>query len=601
MRSLHVYPTHSNCHEVERLYLNAGIDVATYPARQTKDSDDQTQNCWNTDADIAENMGFPVVKTVCAVCPHHEQCAVSGYLRQLITAKKAIVSLCTQKRVELSGFSDLAGNRDYVSIHEDPINLLRPRADASEEDLRLLKVVPLLMLNDPWFLDWFGDDMAVDDEGNPYHSEEKALRRQRLYDATVRVAVLVDDLIRTIQSTDVSTEWSPIDCRKLPEGFERTLFFATRSARVRFFGNPWRFVLAAASGSLSSSAILVSKPFTKGGARALDKLAVGFRQNHPPRHAVVWFNDATIEPDRIVALLGGAVHEWTPNGRLPLQKKAVQILRDVTQNTTLKTVANVLRGVLADRPQFQRIGLIGHRKHMGVVKTLGSDFAPRIVKKTYFGSGEERSSNEWTKECDLIIVCGTPRIPPDAVAAYLLQVGDVASACREGKWDKILWEGHTESGELVKVPSRGYLDEAWRRANREKVRSTLVQAIGRGRGILESGCEVIVLSNEECGLPISDDGLRPLNGSSVRVLEVLARLSPENPIQRYIGKSGVSTERIAKAISLSVSQARDLLGDLEHRGLVRKVGERGGWMPVAQALSDLAANSAPVDPNQAHS
>ena len=296
---------------------------------------------------------------------------------------------------------------------------------------------------------------------------------------------------------------------------------------VSFAGPVWRLLLPAAAGELHSAAIIVDRQFCKGGngITELTKSVIGVRHNTPPTNAVIWFNDATITTDRLAMILNHDVQDCTPEGHLARQKKAVQVLRDVTRRTTNRIFANILRGVLADRPQFSRIGVIGHRPHIPVLKSLEPEFATRIAKSTYFGSGEERSSNEWHLQCDLIIVAGTPRIPPSAIAEYLVQVGEVGAACRQPEWGAVYWHGSTESGEPVKVTSAGYQDEAWRRADRDLVRAQLVQAVGRGRGILETGCEVLVLSNEECGLLISDAGMETLNGASAKVREVIRRLT----------------------------------------------------------------------------
>jgi hypothetical protein len=269
----------------------------------------------------------------------------------------------------------------------------------------------------------------------------------------------------------------------------------------------------------------------------------------------------------------------------------VQILRDITYRTTKGIFANIIRGVLADRPQFQRIGIICLRPQIKVLESLGTDFTPRIVKSTYFGSGDDRSSNDWYQKCDLILIAGTPRIPPSAIAAYLVQVGETDAACQISEWGTLYWDGETESGEAVKVKSCGYQDEAWRRAHRELVRAKLVQAIGRGRGILETGCEVLVLTNEECGLKISDAGFEALNGTSTKVIAAIRKLTMENAKEALLGNSIVSTRQVADATNLSVVHSRDVLRGLERRGLVRKVGERGGWALVAQEATVAAQHS----------
>ncbi|MFO1023234.1 MAG: hypothetical protein U0903_21470 [Planctomycetales bacterium] len=50
-------------------------------------------------------------------------------------AMELSMGICTHKRAETSWFRDLAADCQYVSIHEQPIDLLRPRVEATETDL----------------------------------------------------------------------------------------------------------------------------------------------------------------------------------------------------------------------------------------------------------------------------------------------------------------------------------------------------------------------------------------------------------------------------------------------------------------------------------
>jgi hypothetical protein len=584
MSALLVYPTHKNCREVEEDFLAAGIDAATYPSRTTESSEDIPQNCWNKDADWAESIGLPVVKTICPGCPARKKCLACGYLGELIEVEKATVALCTHKRAEFTSLGTMSSGRKYVSIHENPVDLLRPAVNISEQDLVQVRRIVDRLVTDPSFLDWFGDAMRIDDEGNRYHDKEQAIRRDRQYQFCLHLIGMVDALVGEVQRAEATTNWKPVVIMKCPAGMERTLFFATRIAKATFQGQAWRFTLAAAAGELETSAIIVSKRFAKGGGHGNTfsvKSVVGFKDNSPAIGATTWFNDATLTRDRLEAILRRPVNDMTPGGRIECMRKRVQILRDITRGTSKRIFANILRGVLADRPQFQRVGVICHRTHITTLQALGDDFNPRIVKSTYFGSGEERSSNDWYELCDLIVIAGTPRVPPDAIAAYLVQVGETSAACQEPEWGTIYWHGQTESGEAVKVKSRGYQNEAWRRAHRDLVRAQLVQAIGRGRGILETGCEVIVLSTEECGLVISDAGMEPLNGTSTKVLKATHDLTLAFSKKEYLGKASVSTREIAKVVGLSAPRVRHVLGVLEGRGLVQKVNERSGWALVA--------------------
>jgi hypothetical protein len=585
MKSLLIYPTHENCREVEEGLIGKNINAMTYPARVTEATENMRANCWNAKADEAEAMGFAVVKTVCSGCESRQKCGQRGYLAELIAVSKADVALCTHKRAEFSGLKELLNGRGYLSIHENPIDLLRPRVDANESDLILIQHILKRILNDPRSLDWFGDDLRVDEEGNKVHDEDLAKRKERQFQFCHHLLDLVDSLVVQLLTAASTMEWRPNVVAALPDGIERTLFFATKGARAVFSGQPWRFVLAAGNGALHSAAIVVEQRHQKGAGQGNTftvKQVVGFRDNPPPANVVAWFNDATLVPDRLEMILGRKVQDTTPIGRLELQKKAVQVLRDITRRTTAHIFGNVLRGVLADRPQFKRIGVICHWPHIAAVNALGPDFDHRIVKVTYFGSGDDRSSNAWHQECDLIIVAGTPRLPPGVIATYLIQVGEIGAACRQPEWGKVFWHGTTESGEPKKVKGAGYQDEAWRKAHRDLVRAHLVQAIGRGRGILATGCEVVVLTNEECGLAISDAGFESVNGTAIKVLQAMRDLSAQIPNKDILGICALKSADIASRCGIEQRQTQLALQILERKGLARRVGDRSGWIPVTQ-------------------
>ena len=585
MTALLIYPTHQNCREAVKEYRAAEISAEVFPGRTTEDSPEMSRNCWNSDADRAEAMGFPVVKTICFRCAHREKCMTIGYLGQLTDAKKADVVFCTHKRAECAGLDAVMQGRRYVSIHECPIGILRPALVISDQDLRLIQRLVDSCVKDPTILDWFANDLRYDDEGNPYHDDEKAIRRNRIWSYCLHLNDVIDSLIGALDDAEESQEWTPGESMKSPQGVESFLFGVTRRSQVTFQGRPWQFALVAASGKLHSAAILIDERFEKGGGQGNSfkrKSVVGFRDNPPSSNAVTWFNDATLDRSRLEMVLNLPVADQTPGARIENQKKAVQVLRDITRGTSGRIFSNILRGVLSDRSQFERVGLICHRSHLDASTALGGRFDRRIVKSTYFGSGEDRSSNDWIEHCDLIVIAGTPRIPPCAIATYLVQVGEVGAACRQPEWGKVYWEGLTESGEAVRVESRGYQEESWRRAHRDLVRTRLVQAIGRGRGILTTGCEVVVLSTEECGLAISDAGLESLTGNSTRILAAMDQLTIQNPNNRLLGKCIVRTRDVANETGFNEVYVRALLRGLERRGLVRKVGERGGWALVNQ-------------------
>jgi hypothetical protein len=591
IRALLIYPTHKNCHEQEERYLDAGLNAATYPARRTVATEDDDVNCWNSDADLAEKSGLPAVKSVCLTCHMQSQCKQSGYLRGLMAAGNADIALCTHKRAEYAGLADLTKGRDYVAIHENSINILRPRCSVSSKDLLLVQNILNHLVNDPKYLDWFGTAFRRDAEGRKYTDPELLVMKDRLHQFCLFLADLVDQLAIEMASAAATQELTGITARVLPEGIERLLFQATKQTQTLFEDQPWRLILAAAAGTLETAAVLVdrsrSRLFPKMPEMGIERSLVGYRANTPTHGPCYWFCDATASAECLAALLTHPVNDMTPQGRLPLLKKAVQIPRDIKRSTAASTVKCLLRGVLAERPEFHRIGIICHRPHLNVVKDLGEGFERKVVKVTYFRSGEDRSSNAWQKECDLIIVAGTPRVPQSAIADYLVQTRQLSAASVEPEWGEFHWHGLTESGESVTVSGSGYYDARWQRAHQDLVRAALVQAIGRGRGILADGCEVIVLSTEECGLRISDSEVDRLNEASLNILTVLSELAPQNPNNTSLGKAGAKSEDIARKTGLSRSRVWTLLSKLEHRGLVCKVGERRGWRLVAGAFNPL--------------
>ncbi len=584
------YPTHQNCREQEELFATANLDARCYPKRATEATEHQAVNCWNPDAGTAEGLGFPVVKTVCPQCPHRKKCLEAGYLGEMIYAAEGEVVLFTHKRAEFAGLAELTAGRDYVSIHENPLDVLRPQVEIQLVDLIQLQHLFKHLLGNPYFLDRFVPPVMVDDHGEPYESEELKRRLERQYDFCLVLAEVVDDLLRVITQAEATTAWQPPITGTSPNGMERLLFWAVRICQLQFQGSPFRFLLAAGTGKLPSAAVIVTQlPASK---LTIDppmtiKRVIGVRHNAPAAGATTWFNDATLELAALQAILGLTVQDRTPVGRITRQKKAVQLPRDVTRKTTLAVVAKILRGVLSDRPQFLRVGLITHRPQLEALDIIEPEFRQRIVMSTYFGSGQDRSSNSWHTECDLILVLGTPRVSPLEVAGLLLQTGDGPAACREPPWGSYQWEGRTESGETVFVTARGYTDPIWRRAHQSLVRATLVQAIGRGRGILADGCEVVVISTEECGLPLSDGSLVTLNDQAMRLLARIRELTEINPIELSIGKTSVSTAELNKGLGLTTRQVRNHLATLEHQGLVVRVGERGGWRPVSAPSDDV--------------
>ena len=66
-----------------------------------------------------------------------------------------------------------------------------------------------------------------------------------------------------------------------------------------------------------------------------------------------------------------------------------------------------------------------------------------------------------------------------------------------------VWTGFTPTGERREIMTKQYASDKWRQACEMIVLAELQQCIGRGRGVLEAGIPVVVLSNEPLGLPLA--------------------------------------------------------------------------------------------------
>ena len=311
------------------------------------------------------------------------------------------------------------------------------------------------------------------------------------------------------------------------------------------------------------------------------RMLAGVWQNRTTEIAVAVFSDATANREDLEAMLGRPVIDITPVGHLANVKRVVQYPIDLTRLASPKRFASVIRGLLTEFRGARRVGVITHRPLIASLKKMGEPFAGRIVKSAYFGSGSDRASNDWHERCDLIIVAGTPRVPGETVQRRLIQFGDFASAGEDGRWGDVRWRGRTETGEEVIVEGRGYDHSAWERAHRSIVRAAIVQATGRGRTLLDAGCDVVIVSTEQCGFPVMSNADIELSETETKALAVIADLTAVVPYRTNKEQPPlahtVATHDIAQRLGLSDRQTRDVLTRLESRRLVIRIGDRGGW------------------------
>ena len=323
----------------------------------------------------------------------------------------------------------------------------------------------------------------------------------------------------------------------------------------------------------------------------LTQSLVGVWKIDPPPNVVVWFEDGTGNPSLLRQLTGREVVDETPQGSLAYSVPPIQVTtKDVTRSTSGKVVRGIVRGLLARYPNTQKVGLITLRRHVPALEELEPRWRKRLARIDYFGSGQDRASNEWLN-CDLLLIIGTPRVPPSAVRHGLIQIGNFDDAAQDGEWAVICWEGKTSDGRFLAVQGYGYRNTAWAEVHGMLVRDALLQAVARGRGLTDRGIPVVVCSNEKLNLSLAPFTLQPIKDSEGQVYEAFLELTEQNANSILLVDCSVTTSDVAKKAGFSERYTSKILRKLSFLGLLKAKGERGGWQ-LAEAHKPRLNNKA---------
>jgi hypothetical protein len=595
-RSLTLVPTHDNCAEVVAAQRAAGLESAAYPRLDSS-------SCVRFDeATATTGRGLSFMKALCPECEFRDGCP---YHNQFEEARNARHAVATHSRARVS-LPDLVRKRAVLSLHETPLDVLRP-SFISDCGLQYVEMVAR------------NAGYAAPKEDRPF------------YDHLRKVALDLEEALKGEPTRTFEVE--PPPAMREPKGLHKYLNEACiqlsvdppQEAEKRPLGEAMRLALAAALGDLSLLSVAVDelpaakaeadaaagdKPVAAADAAAGPSPApggttsrgevvykyvrrlVGVSRLGLPEECVVWLGDATGSPGELSRLLGRPVQDITPGGWLPNAKDVLQVVpkADVTKSRTPAAVLPQLRGLLQDLP-YRRVGLLTHQQLAKELPGLLEErYRGKLSRVSYFGSGYSRGSNVWTGECECLIVLGTPRVPPYAIRRHLLRLGKLRAAARnkeETAWGWDWWSALTVSGRRLTVRTQHYCDHDWHAAYCALVRSELVQAVGRGRGLLPSGIPVIVVTTENLapdsdtgdidgrgGPRVADRPLAPLTDAQARVLAALYRDGRVRVLR------GLSV--IARAAGVSAGVARDHLKDLEAAGRVRLRGH--SWAAVGRPL-----------------
>ncbi len=559
MQSVTLLPTHSHCREVVQGRERAGVQSVAYPQLSE-------ETCLRHDeAEKVLRYGLPVTRVLCPDCPFAEGCE---YREQVKAAREAQHLVATLARAAVSA-REVTTGRHYVSLHENPLDMLCPTFPVS----RGLLAVELV---------------ARQAEGAAASPNDRGCYR--------RLAALAKDLDGWHHGSYESAEVPlPSPARHVPKTLHRDLFEAVQALGLPgVVPEAMKLALAALLGQLVRITVELSERPTRGKdgkqTTKLVRILTGYGRTDLPASACVVFNDATATAEEIRAVTGRHVHVITPRGRLERKKRVVQVIPagDVTMTRKAGPVADILRGVLHDLPQYRRVGLLTHQKlsHQ-LPRRLGEPYASRLSLVTYFGSGLSRGSNVWPEQCDALVILGTPRVGSDAVRQHLVRLGKFEAARKtraEVCWHRDSWTGRTESGKLRTVATPHYADPDWHAAYCSLVGAEFKQSIGRGRGILPGGIPVYVVTTEDLGdIALADEGrFEPLTVNQATLLSAfrpdgrsVARGTRE--LAELLGFANDRDEKDGKGMRRMLR----MLTILESQGRVKRCPPKGKWyIPV---------------------
>jgi len=571
--SLVLLPAHVNCRELAELFQSGGLVAEAYPELSA-------ETCANYEqASRAIGAGLAASSAICPGCIYQRRC---DYQDALADADAAAHRIATHAR-GVFALEYLAAGRRFVAIHEDALGVIRPTAESAAVAA-------------------FGDVLTVADTAGHRAAERGDEAQRHFLWRLGEVAQRIGERLTDANDTSPIDLPAPVDP---PRGVDAALFGAMQSANTWPSPDAMRICKGAAAGELAELVVRVDRIFRPGGKADAKRSVVGVWRRSLPERAAVWLSDATADRAELESVVGPVI-DATPGGRIEQRHPALQVPIDVKRGSSAGRVAAVARALLESWPEFERVGIIIDRRHVPVIdgtarrgESLGQAYRDRIARVEHFRSGQSRGSNEWLVDCDAIAIIGTPRVPPSAVRARLIQTGNHLAAARDGRWEADWWSGVDAAGRRHTIRTAAYRDHDWHRAHLAIVRAELLQAVGRGRGILAEGLPVIVATNEDLGLPLAMVDARPLTDAESEVLAAVRELSGHDPKgARSTDLSGdnskiyllelspVSSASVASALERDERWTRRLLNSLHERGLIERIGQRGGWLPTAPRPSE---------------
>lgn len=563
--SLHVIPTHDIKRQmVESLVQISGLDKAMVVSFPERNSD----NCQRWDeVERLYRVGISIPSALCSACEYQGGCP---HLSEKDRAEAAPHSIGTMARMEESQLARIGATKEFIKVDENAINLLRPFAKVGADDLRAVLVAV---------------EAAIQLAANlsDFHQGQAFLQVMvsggtKLLSAIAHATTCMDIPIpkRTDQPAMVDF--------LMAKGFRQAKIDAKQSK----IAEAKKLLTGFTGGELLRCVVQVDR--SENGQKE-GKFLVGVWATALPRNAngrvkcPIVFADGTADAELLQMLIGDPVVDITPPGHIKPARRLVQIPIDIKRSTTAESFLETVRGIMIANPTKTRIGIICHSSHHKALSRLGKTLAKRIVKATYFGSGEDRASNEWLElGLDLLLVVGTPRIGPSDVQTRMIQLGLDRSAPSASNWVPRWWQGKTENKDEIVVRTRKYAHPVWQRVYDFDVQGSLKQAIGRARSILPHGMDVMVVTCEPLGIPLADQSVIPVPKTTAACLDLLAD-----------GIDNALADYLATRLNLSRRAAFDQLSLLQRLGVLGKQ-QRGQYQLTTSWIADNGVDNQPPPP-----
>lgn len=584
-RSVTCLPTHANIREREAEMLAAGHRPRKVGVMPELTAD----NCRAFDvASAARGAGMSHGLAVCPTCPHRKGCE---YARQSSRARGRQHLLTTAEHYRRSWATKTMKGRGIVILDEKPDETIAPMVECAADDIRALVE----------FLDAVvaeGNARAVRDladwASDPAPAADAAVEAAQTADYLATIARAAIDLAEGMDAPGVHSATVEFP-GEMPRGWQGRM--APVMARQASPPPPeaMRLVVALASGLTDT--VWASADRLPGGELAVHLFA-HWRVDLLGKSVLLL--DGTADLDQLGKLAGEPVQDITPTGRLANVHAVTQRPAPIAKHTSPGRVASIVAAVLDDLEGYERVGIIGHKRHISALMGEGEDALPpaaraRISKASWFGHGPDRASNEWHVSCDALLVVGTPRPNPGSIRRRLVVQGDTeAAALPDGDWCDGTWDATTVDGDAVTLVSRGYRHPTWRAAHQSMVRAALRQAIGRARAGLPEGIPALVLSDEPLGLPVDRRPLLVRRRTAQRVLDAMRTIQTAATGANDRGEDEFQVEAAAEGECLNNGSGSPIRLSLSYTVPAPIVETIGAGLILASVIRSVVAGLAGI-------